>query len=1010
MADNEHGEEAKQEEMTADVQDMRLKEEQDEDADMDTIPVAAAVKERSTSSAPSDAAPVKAQRQSASPIKADPESMSPMPAVKGEDTKIGADVELKLEGGERPKLVRKQSQKVRARPRQLFNDYENKIDEATSTFSVLNDCVYANKYLGATDPALECECQEEWGAYHVLVLVSFISANHARLDSATRTNHACGEDSDCINRATKMECCDDCSCGAACQNQRFQRKQFANVAVIKTEKKGYGLRAESDLQAHEFIFEYIGEVIGEGAFRKRMQQYDEEGIKHFYFMSLTKGEFVDATKRGNLGRFCNHSCNPNCYVDKWVVGDKLRMGIFAERKIQVGEELTFNYNVDRYGAEPQPCYCGEPNCTGYIGGKTQTERGTKLSNNLIEALGIDDADAWDTAVAKKPRKKKTGEDDEEYVNNVQPRGLDEDGVNKVMASLMQCKEKWIAVKLLARIQRADDEKVRNRVVRFHGYRVLKTALSTFIEDVNVCLQVLDVLDKMPRLTRNKIQDSKIEETVLQLTTNENERVAAQSKTLLEAWAKLEVGYRIPRMKRDANVISERKAERSDRRDGDRQRARSRSRSKSPERMHAPTGPRSNASQRTAPFRPPPPRYRPPPPGGALPEGWCQATTPNGRVYYYTESSNVVTWQRPTQPAAPAPPPPPPVAVTAEQNLSNLIASIIQQKEPSKAPSETPTPAETPKKERKEEKWRSLPIEKQKKLYEGSIAKEIIHVSGKFKSKIEKDDLKRWSKEFAKRMVESDFEKGRVTHPEKLDEKKIKDIRKRAYEFFEKACKKVEAAQRVRSDKKAAKAKDTESHTPTGTPPATSLSPAVRNGASHGEMSEDDRASATPAESSSSAAAKRPLDEPHDGGNAESLKRQRTDDQVTTVPPPPPPPPPMDEDFSGDMMDTDELDQALGDAYSTPQLSATEQIPQEAQLPNLEDEQAYPGAQDETTRIAHSKLVNGLQQSPEVLQTATPPTTGSPDHEETEKMARQAEFSGMNPERMKQLGLFDGASE
>jgi hypothetical protein len=290
-----------------------------------------------------------------------------------------------------------------------------------------------------------------------------------------------------------MECARDCGCGAACENQRFLGKRYAKVSVVKTEKKGYGLRADTDLEPNDFIFEYIGEVIGEAAFRRRKGNDDEEGIKHFYFMSLTKGEFVDATKRGNLGRFCNHSCNPNSYVDKWVVGDKLRMGIFAERKIKAGEELVFNYNVDRYGADPQPCYCGEPNCTGYIGGKTQTERATKLSKATIEALGIDDADSWDTAVAKKPRKKKVSEDDEEYVNNVEPRELDEGGVRSVMAQLPQTKEKWIAVKLLDRIQKADDSHVINQVVRMHGYRHLKTTLGNFAEDVNLCLQILDVL-------------------------------------------------------------------------------------------------------------------------------------------------------------------------------------------------------------------------------------------------------------------------------------------------------------------------------------------------------------------------------------------------------------------------------------------------------------------------------------------------------------------------------------
>ncbi|KAI7522450.1 hypothetical protein KC316_g19229, partial [Hortaea werneckii] len=580
---------------------------------------------------------------------------------------------------------------------------------------------------------------------------------------------ACDEDSDCINRATKMECLGDCGCGANCQNQRFLRKRYADVSVINTEKKGYGLRANKNLKANDFIFEYIGEVIGENVFRRRMQQYDEEGIKHFYFMSLTKGEFVDATKKGNLGRFCNHSCNPNSYVDKWVVGDKLRMGIFAERNIQAGEELTFNYNVDRYGAEPQPCYCGEPNCTGYIGGKTQTERATKLSHAIIEALGIDDADAWDTAVAKKPRKKKMGEDDEEYVNNVEPKGLDEDGVNKVMSSLMQCKEKWIAVKLLTRIQRADDEKVRNRVVRFHGYRILKNALATFIDDVNVCLQVLDVLDKMPRLTRNKIQDSKIEETVAQLKDNEDDRVSSHANRLMGEWSKLEVGYRIPRMKRDPNVAV--KSERTERRETERRRSRSRSRSKSPPR--APAGPRSNVATRTAPFfgGPRQPRFRPPPPpNGALPSGWFEATAANGSTYYYNHAG-MTTWQRPAIPANGAPPPPPPKAVSDQQMLQDLIKNIVSsKKEASKSASETATPIETPKKERKEEKWRSMPEEKRKKMYEGTIQPHIMHVVGKYKHKLAKDDLKRWAKELAKKIVDSDFKKSKVEDPSRISDK------------------------------------------------------------------------------------------------------------------------------------------------------------------------------------------------------------------------------------------------
>ena len=515
-----------------------------------------------------------------------------------------------------------------------------------------------------------------------------------------------------------MECVDgDCNCGVGCQNQRFQRKQYANVSVIKTEKKGYGLRVNTDLQPNDFIFEYIGEVINEPTFRRRTIQYDEEGIKHFYFMSLTKSEFVDATKKGNLGRFCNHSCNPNCYVDKWVVGEKLRMGIFAERHIKAGEELVFNYNVDRYGADPQPCYCGEPNCSGYIGGKTQTGRATKLSHATIEALGIDDGDGWDTAVAKRPRKKKTGEDDEEYVNNVQPRGLDEEGVRKVMATLMQCKEKWIAVKLLSRIQRCDDDKVRNRVVQMHGYQILRTTLNTWKEDNNVILQILDILYKFPRLTRNKIIDSKIEGVIESFTTSEHEDVAFEAKRLIEEWSKLEVAYRIPRKKFDPSAVSV-----FERRNTER-----------PEevtsipspKIVAPTGPKNNIPQRNANFSRPPVRRQFTSNNG-LPPGWFVAMDQSGHPYYYSKSGQT-TWDRPFMPAPEPPPPPkaPPKSVQTQKALQDIIDSITKQPEPgsSQTPSRNVQTAEsTPTKDKKKpsEKWRSLPQDKQMKLYENTV--------------------------------------------------------------------------------------------------------------------------------------------------------------------------------------------------------------------------------------------------------------------------------------------------
>lgn len=523
-----------------------------------------------------------------------------------------------------------------------------------------------------------------------------------------------------------MECSANAgNCGGGCQNRRFQRKQYADVTVIKTEKKGFGLRANAMLEPNDFIYEYIGEVINEPTFRRRMLQYDEEGIKHFYFMSLNKNEFVDATKKGNLGRFCNHSCNPNCFVDKWVVGDKLRMGIFALRKIQAGEELVFNYNVDRYGAEPQPCYCGETNCVGFIGGKTQTERATKLPTATVEALGIDATDGWDTHVPKKPRKKRPDEDDEEYVNSIQPRSLNDDDARKVMATLMQCKEKWIAVKLLERIQRCDEERVIHSVMRMHAYQILKTTLNTFIDDRNVVLQVLAILDKFPRLTRNKIQDSNIEVTIQSLCQSEHDDVSSQSKKLLDEWSKLEVAYRIRRRKVDPNapatpaIFEERRGQaREEEAAAAAAGSQSTPKTASPRPIDAPKGPRSNVPQRNNSFFNNGHRQRRPF-HNALPVGWFTAKDANGNTYFYNKQGKS-TWERPTQPAAEQTPKAPSKAIQEQLLIQSIIDKVTKEGTPKQPVSQTPAPAEASPKESRKDKWRSLPVEKQMKIYEHTV--------------------------------------------------------------------------------------------------------------------------------------------------------------------------------------------------------------------------------------------------------------------------------------------------
>ncbi len=89
--------------------------------------------------------------------------------------------------------------------------------------------------------------------------------------------------------------------------------------------------------------------------------------QNHYYMMVNEWLVCDAATMGNLARFINHSCNPNCAVVVWAVSGLPRVGIFALRKIEAGEELTIGYNYHPFkGNDPQVCHCKETNCRGVI--------------------------------------------------------------------------------------------------------------------------------------------------------------------------------------------------------------------------------------------------------------------------------------------------------------------------------------------------------------------------------------------------------------------------------------------------------------------------------------------------------------------------------------------------------------------------------------------------------------------------------------------------------------------
>ncbi|KAL1772606.1 histone-lysine N-methyltransferase ASH1L isoform X1 [Sigmodon hispidus] len=189
------------------------------------------------------------------------------------------------------------------------------------------------------------------------------------------TRKGCGDD--CLNRMIFAECSPNtCPCGEQCCNQRIQRHEWVQcLERFRAEEKGWGIRTKEPLKAGQFIIEYLGEVVSEQEFRNRMIEQYHNHSDH-YCLNLDSGMVIDSYRMGNEARFINHSCDPNCEMQKWSVNGVYRIGLYALKDVPAGTELTYDYNFHSFNVEKQQlCKCGFEKCRGIIGGKSQRMNG-----------------------------------------------------------------------------------------------------------------------------------------------------------------------------------------------------------------------------------------------------------------------------------------------------------------------------------------------------------------------------------------------------------------------------------------------------------------------------------------------------------------------------------------------------------------------------------------------------------------------------------------------------------
>ncbi|KKY26694.1 putative esc e complex protein [Diplodia seriata] len=110
-----------------------------------------------------------------------------------------------------------------------------------------------------------------------------------------------------------------------------------------SEVQGFGLYAGEKLSAGDFVGEYKGEVVTkeEGSRRGAVYQH----LKTNYLFDLNRAQEVDSTRAGNKLRFINNSAKaPNCEPRVMLCNTVVRIGLFANKDLEPGDEMFFNYN------------------------------------------------------------------------------------------------------------------------------------------------------------------------------------------------------------------------------------------------------------------------------------------------------------------------------------------------------------------------------------------------------------------------------------------------------------------------------------------------------------------------------------------------------------------------------------------------------------------------------------------------------------------------------------------
>jgi uncharacterized protein len=132
-------------------------------------------------------------------------------------------------------------------------------------------------------------------------------------------------------------------------------RQLPKIVRKRSVVHGSGVFALEPITKNTRIIDYAGELVRNAQSEAREERYLADGCIWVFRVNRTWSR--DAAVGGNIARFINHSCKPNCWIE--IVSQTI--WIRASRPIRTGEELTYDYATD--GEQTIQCRC-RPGCTG----------------------------------------------------------------------------------------------------------------------------------------------------------------------------------------------------------------------------------------------------------------------------------------------------------------------------------------------------------------------------------------------------------------------------------------------------------------------------------------------------------------------------------------------------------------------------------------------------------------------------------------------------------------------